>query len=165
MYPERTGGPRILSGIPPRDVSMKHRRSAASRTTSTTTVPRQASANAVRSDTVVVVPAYNEHATVIAVLQQLEAFGFHSIIAVDDGSTDGTAALLEAWASTRPAAEVIYLLENRGKSAALREAWKRLAADVDAGAVSRETVIVTVDADGQHDLAHLAPLMARMESL
>ena len=43
---------------------------------------------------------------------------------VSDGSTDKTAATLDAWCAGRENANVIRFNESRGKSAALQAAWK-----------------------------------------
>lgn len=66
------------------------------------------------------------------------------IVVVDDGSTDGTAALAEA-----AGAEVIRHPLNRGKGAALLSAFGRLLDERAAGAVIDGAL--TLDADGQHD--------------
>lgn len=114
---------------------------------------------------VVVVPVYNERATVRAVLEQIEAAGFASILVVDDGSTDGSAEVLDAWVADRTSARVIHLPENRGKSAALRAAWDVLGGDLDRGVLDAATLVINLDADGQHDLAYLDALIARMEEV
>ncbi len=114
---------------------------------------------------VVVVPVYNERATVRGVLEQIEAAGFASILVVDDGSTDGSAEVLDAWVADRTSARVIHLPENRGKSAALRAAWDVLGGDLDRGVLDAATLVINLDADGQHDLAYLDALIARMEEV
>lgn len=114
---------------------------------------------------VVVVPVYNERATVRGVLEQIEAAGFPSILVIDDGSTDGSAEVLDAWGADRTLARVIHLPENRGKSAALRAAWDALGSDLDRGALDATTLVINLDADGQHDLAYLDALIARMDEV
>ena len=44
------------------------------------------------------IPAYNEGATIVEVLDRIEALGLdRQIIVVDDGSTDGTGEALDGW--------------------------------------------------------------------
>lgn len=112
---------------------------------------------------IVVVPVYNERDTVRGVLEQIEAAGYASILVVDDGSTDGSADVLDAWAAGRGSARVIRLPENRGKSTALRAAWDTLGDDLRRGALDLDTLVINLDADGQHDLAYLDALIARMD--
>jgi glycosyltransferase involved in cell wall biosynthesis len=114
---------------------------------------------------IVVVPVYNERATVRGVLEQIEAAGYASILVVDDGSTDGSAEVLDAWVADRTTARVIHLPENRGKSAALRAAWDALGTDLERGVTSVDTLVINLDADGQHDLAYLDALIARMDEV
>ena len=85
----------------------------------------------------VVIPAYNEAATVASVVQGVIVAG-HEVVVVDDGSSDATAEVARASGAT-----VVSLPENRGKGAALRLAFERL---FGAGFEA----IVTLDADGQH---------------
>jgi glycosyltransferase involved in cell wall biosynthesis len=87
-----------------------------------------------------IVPTYNEESTIVEVLERLDALGFDSqIVVVDDGSTDGTPALLDAWANgdTR----VVIRQENQGKGSAIRAAVPRLDGEI--------TVIQ--DADMEYD--------------
>ena len=114
---------------------------------------------------IVVVPVYNERETVRGVLEQIQRDGFASIFVVDDGSTDGSAEVLDAWAAASPTARVIHLPENRGKSAALHAAWDALRLERDRDALTDDTIVINLDADGQHDLAYLEPLIARMDAV
>jgi glycosyltransferase involved in cell wall biosynthesis len=84
-----------------------------------------------------VIPAYNEaeHISRVVELAQRSL----PVLVVDDGSTDETARLAES-----AGAEVLRLVPNQGKGAALRSGFRR-ALELDAEAV------ISLDADGQHD--------------
>jgi glycosyltransferase involved in cell wall biosynthesis len=89
----------------------------------------------------VVIPAFNEAATIDAVLEGLPGkIDGHDVvvIVVDDGSTDDTAAIAE-----RRDVTVIRSAENVGKGCALRTGMEETAPlDLDA--------VVWMDSDGQH---------------
>jgi glycosyltransferase involved in cell wall biosynthesis len=66
------------------------------------------------------IPVYNEHRTIAELIERVSALPFEKeLIVVDDGSTDGTSAILDEIASGR---DDIHLVRqaNRGKGAALR---------------------------------------------
>ncbi|MDQ3330782.1 MAG: glycosyltransferase, partial [Planctomycetota bacterium] len=64
----------------------------------------------------VILPVYNEQRTIDAILERVLAVPITmQVIAVDDGSTDGTAERLDAWAGR--GVTVLRHLENRGKGA------------------------------------------------
>lgn len=94
----------------------------------------------------ILIPAFNAGLTVGAVVDECLASGM-PIVVVDDGSTDDTARVV----SVRP----VTLLSNRinrGKGAALR-------AGFDWAMAEGFTQVVTVDADGQHDVSACARLV------
>ena len=100
-----------------------------------------------------VLPVYNEASGLTALLDSLraalEAVGIpFEIVAVDDGSTDGSRELLRSRTDLR-------LLEhstNRGYGAALKTGIR----------YARYPVIVITDADGTYPHEHLASLIARI---
>lgn len=97
-----------------------------------------------------VVPVYNHGLTVAQVVRG--AARHLPVIAVDDGSTDGTPLALASLAKEIPF-ERLSLPTNRGKAGALLAAFERA---VDSG----YTHAITLDADGQHPVEAL-PLLAQ----
>lgn len=104
----------------------------------------------------VVIPAFDEADSLPDLLRrlvpELEAITTsHEVIVVDDGSRDGTAAVVTALGL--PGVQVERLRVNRGKSAALRAGL----------ALAKGDVIVLMDADGQDDPAELPRLVAALD--
>jgi glycosyltransferase involved in cell wall biosynthesis len=97
-----------------------------------------------------VIPAYNEAAHIAQVLAALPAqvsgLPVHAIV-VDDGSSDDTAEVARG-----AGAAAVHLPLNRGQGAALRTGY-RLALATGA------RLVVTMDADGQHDPSELSRLV------
>jgi glycosyltransferase involved in cell wall biosynthesis len=78
----------------------------------------------------VLVPVYNEAATVTAALKRVLDVDYPcevEVVVVNDGSTDGTAALLDALDD--PRATVVHCPVNRGKGAAIRTAAQHATGD------------------------------------
>ena len=99
-------------------------------------------------------PAYNEAATIEAVLDDLYP-RIDRVIIVDDGSRDATPEITDRWAADRPKATVIHFPQNRGLSAALRAGWEEVRAMLARGDISPHDVAFSIDADGQHEPAAL----------
>ncbi|GAB4547905.1 MAG: glycosyltransferase family 2 protein [Anaerolineae bacterium] len=80
----------------------------------------------------VIIPCYNERATLEAILQAVKAVELaHEIIIVDDGSTDGTRDLLaKIEQSNDPQVKIIYHTQNQGKGAAVRTGFAAATGDV-----------------------------------
>jgi glycosyltransferase involved in cell wall biosynthesis len=88
----------------------------------------------------VIVPVYNESATVLDVIEAVKAVPFRKeIIIVDDGSTDGTRDVLAGLAD--PSVRVQLHDRNRGKGAALRTGFGQATGDI----------VVVQDADLEYD--------------
>jgi len=104
-----------------------------------------------RDEYVLVIPAYNESATIHEVVQgALRHLG--TVIVVDDGSSDGTVDKLSNLPVT-----LRHHHENMGKAASL---WNGMQAALNLGAKG----IVTMDGDGQHDPADLPRLLMAAET-
>lgn len=100
----------------------------------------------VNDDTLVVIPAWNEAATVASVVSSVRSAGF-DVLVVNDGSGDGTSAL-----AANAGAVVVDLPFNLGVGAALRCGFKY--------AVRKGySTIVQCDADGQHPVEHITALI------
>ena len=66
------------------------------------------------SDTLVIIPTYNESANVPKVLSALMSLDREvDVLIIDDGSPDGTADVVREWQVSYP--EHIHLLEREGK--------------------------------------------------
>lgn len=101
----------------------------------------------------IIVPVYNESTTIGAVLDRLLSIDLpipREIIAVNDGSRDGTAAALDAVAGRSPLITAIHLEQNGGKGLALRTALAR----------TKGSIVAIQDADLELDPAQLAALVA-----
>ena len=107
----------------------------------------------------VVVPLYNEEGSLPHLIQQLltavRPMGrSFELVLVDDGSRDGTAALLRDQVERIPELVAVLLRRNYGQTAAM-------AAGFDS---SRGDVIVTLDGDLQNDPADIPLLVEQLES-
>lgn len=97
----------------------------------------------------VLMPVYNERATVeraVEAVLALEVEGGHELVIVDDGSNDGTGAVLDRFEDR---ATVLRHDRNRGKGAAVRTALAR----------ARGELSAIFDADLEYDPADLHALI------
>ncbi|MHB1505394.1 MAG: glycosyltransferase family 2 protein [Sulfobacillus sp.] len=114
-----------------------------------------------RPTTVALVPVYNEQATVVAVLGGV-ANWVDRIIAVDDGSSDGSATSLDDWATGGPGRTVLHHPRNRGMSQALLSGFSYLVLALRDGYLKPEDLLIMIDADGQHLPEEIPRLVKRL---
>ncbi|MCE9544571.1 MAG: glycosyltransferase family 2 protein [Planctomycetia bacterium] len=98
----------------------------------------------------VVMPVFNERATIATVIHRVLAVAMpKELIVVDDGSTDGTREELARLAERLPI-RVLYHTHNQGKGAALRTGF----------AAAQGDIVAIQDADLEYDPAEL-PLLVK----
>jgi glycosyltransferase involved in cell wall biosynthesis len=101
----------------------------------------------------ILVPVYNESRTVASVIDRLRSIDLpapREIVVVNDGSSDGTREVLDAYPHHGDALRVVHVERNAGKGAAIRLGLQH----------ARGTIIAIQDADLELDPAQLATLVA-----
>ncbi len=99
----------------------------------------------------VLVPCYNEKATIEELLERLRDAPFRKeIIVIDDGSTDGTRDILSSLRERHPDLRVHLQDRNRGKGAALHQGIRMATGDV----------VVVQDADLEYDPFEIPSVVA-----
>jgi len=105
-------------------------------------------------DLAVIVPAYNEEATVAEIIRRLQAQPVVSqIIIVDDGSTDGTYAAVTPWLND-PQVTILRHEVNRGKGRAIRTGLEKV----------RCAHVLIQDADLEYSPSDIPRLLTPMSS-
>ncbi len=93
----------------------------------------------------IVIPVYNEKATLAAILTQVRAVDLgeiqKEIILIDDASTDGTTAILKELFAADPQLKIVFKEVNGGKGTALKEGFKQTTGDY----------VIVQDADLEYD--------------
>ena len=100
----------------------------------------------------IIVPVYNEEATLEEVITQVRATGLaHEIVVVDDGSTDNSPnILIRLQNSGQPPLRLYRHQRNRGKGAAMRTGLEAVTGDL----------VLVQDADLEYNPADYAALLA-----
>ena len=110
-------------------------------------------------DVSIVVPIYNEVDNLPDLIERIgaamagQALGFE-LLAVDDGSTDGSRERLRELAASTPWLRPVLLARNYGQSSALQAGFDRV----------RGRYVVTLDADLQNEPDDIPLLLARLEA-
>ena len=118
--------------------------------------------NATALELSLVVPVYNERENLAALVAEIAAAlgrgggrggGSYEIVAVNDGSTDGSLEELKALKRTHPELHVVSFAANAGQTAAFAAGFK----------AARGAIVVTLDADLQNDPADIPVLVAELQ--
>jgi len=99
----------------------------------------------------VVVPAFNEEATLAEIVARLLALpAVCQIVIVNDCSTDRTGAISDRLAAENPRVTVVHHPKNRGKTEALKTGFSRTTGEI----------VIVQDADLEYDPAEIADVIA-----
>jgi len=109
-------------------------------------------------DISVVLPVYNERDNLLPLFDEIERAlsatnKRFEVIAVDDGSRDGSARVLREAVAQRPYLRVIEFRRNSGQSAAFDAGFRAASGDL----------VITMDADLQNDPADIPALIAKLD--
>jgi glycosyltransferase involved in cell wall biosynthesis len=102
-----------------------------------------------------VVPVYNERENLAPLVAEIAAAlpaVAYEIVAVDDGSTDGSLEELKALKRAHPELHIVSFAANAGQTAAVAAGFQ----------AARGAIVVTLDADLQNDPADIPALVAEL---
>lgn len=99
-----------------------------------------------RTNTLIVIPAYNEEGSIVSVIEEIKASGFPFVV-IDDGSVDGTRRR-----TVEAGSRIVSLPFNAGVGGALKCGF---CFAVENG----YRAVIQFDADGQHPTGHLMKLV------
>src|SRR5262245_33932105 len=104
----------------------------------------------------VIVPVYNERATLEALVGRVRAVDYGmplELVLVDDCSSDGSRELCEKLAATHPNVTAVHQEPNQGKGAAVRRGFQLAGGDY----------LIVQDADLEYDPREIPKLVALLE--
>lgn len=106
-------------------------------------------------DVSLVIPVYNERDSLPVLVDEIASAlrdRRYEIVAVDDGSTDGSLDLLKELKRTHPELHLVAFAANAGQTAAFAAGFR----------AARGKVVVTLDADLQNDPGDIPALLAEL---
>ena len=102
-------------------------------------------------DASIVIPVFNESRSIAEVIDGLSALdGNYEIVAVNDGSTDETGKILDGFSCVT----VVHHAANRGYGASLKSGIR----------LASSRIVVTFDADGQHNPRDVPRLLKEIDN-
>ena len=102
----------------------------------------------------VIIPVYNEEACLPEIMRRVHAAGVFEVVAVDDGSADGSWDVLRRVAAEMPELKLLRHESNRGKGAAIHTAIPEVHGDI----------VIIQDADLEYDPAEYPALVKPIEA-
>ncbi|MCC6226403.1 MAG: glycosyltransferase family 2 protein [Microthrixaceae bacterium] len=98
----------------------------------------------------VVMPAFNEQATIAEILERVLASPWTAeVVVIDDGSTDDTVEIVSKFTATDDRVRLVRQPHNQGKGAALRRGFVE----------ARAEVVIVQDADLEYDPAEYGQIL------
>ncbi|HEY5213494.1 MAG TPA: glycosyltransferase family 2 protein [Acidobacteriaceae bacterium] len=107
----------------------------------------------------VLIPAWNPDTRLIALVEDLAAYGFAMILVVDDGSPAGSLPIFEQM-KTVPSVHLLRHERNRGKGRALKTGFRYILSEL-----PLIDGVITADADGQHAVADIVAVARAMREV
>ena len=106
----------------------------------------------------ITIPIYNEHGAIEALFAKIkevmDRLGRpYEVIFVNDGSTDGSAAMLDGLAAKNPEAKVVHFRRTFGQTAAMMAGFDHASGEV----------IIPMDGDYQNDPEDIPKMLAKLE--
>ncbi len=106
----------------------------------------------------ITIPIYNEHGAIEALFAKIkEVMDRHGrpyeVIFVNDGSTDGSAVMLDVLAAKNPEAKIVHFRRNFGQTAAMMAGFDHASG----------SVIIPMDGDYQNDPEDIPKMLATLE--
>ena len=106
----------------------------------------------------ITIPIYNEHGAIEALFAKIKEVmdrvgSPYEVIFVNDGSTDGSAAMLDGLAARNPEAKVVHFRRNFGQTAAMMAGFDHASGEV----------IIPMDGDYQNDPEDIPKMLAKLE--
>lgn len=106
----------------------------------------------------ITIPIYNEYGAIEALFTKIKEVmdrlgRRYEVIFVNDGSTDGSASMLNGIAAKNPEAKVIHFRRNFGQTAAMMAGFDYASGDV----------IIPMDGDYQNDPEDIPKMLAKLE--
>jgi glycosyltransferase involved in cell wall biosynthesis len=114
------------------------------------------------ADLAVLIPAWQPEPVLIELVQQLLAYGFGTVLVVDDGSSSDSLAIFQQL-ELMPGVRLIRHAVNLGKGRSLKTGFSDVLANL-----PQIQGVITADADGQHtviDILHVAETLSESPQL